>query len=398
MHKERIIALAAGLFAASGLHAQFNFAVDGHQVQVHSFFEQGFGYSNDNNFLTMKTSQGSLAMTDGGANVGVTLSDHFRVGAQVYFSNVGQLGNWRPQLDWAVADYRFKEWLGVRAGKVKTSLGLYNDTQDMNFLYTWALLPQSIYPTDLRDVTIAHTGGDLYGHFGIGKGGSLAYTAYAGFSADSKYSGYYFNTQDNGIPISRQTRNMIGADVRWTTPVEGLMLGSSWMRQRMATDGTITAAYGVPFRVDTRPPALILAEYADYTRGRLHLAAEYRRHSEEIYFQSAIPGSAGFVNLGEKGFFVSAAWRLTKKLEVGTYHSRYFVDQAEDPGPASTHIRDQVFTARVDLTRFWNVKIEGHFMDGTGDLYSAHGFYLRSNPTGLAPKTDLLVIRTGFAF
>jgi hypothetical protein len=29
---------------------------------------------------------------------------------------------------------------------IKTALGLYNDTQDMEFLHTYALLPQSTYP------------------------------------------------------------------------------------------------------------------------------------------------------------------------------------------------------------------------------------------------------------
>jgi hypothetical protein len=33
----------------------------------------------------------------------------------------------------------------------------------MEFLHTFALLPQSIYPADLRDALIRHTGGDLYG-------------------------------------------------------------------------------------------------------------------------------------------------------------------------------------------------------------------------------------------
>jgi len=38
-------------------------------VQVHGFMSQGFAKSNENNFLTMKTSDGSGALTDGGANV-----------------------------------------------------------------------------------------------------------------------------------------------------------------------------------------------------------------------------------------------------------------------------------------------------------------------------------------
>ena len=87
-----------------------------------------------------------------------------RVGAQVYDRYIGELGKGRVYLDWALADYRLKDWLGFRGGKIKTSLGLYTDTQDQAFLHTWALLPQSVYPADLRSVSVAHVGGDIYGH------------------------------------------------------------------------------------------------------------------------------------------------------------------------------------------------------------------------------------------
>jgi len=62
----KTVTLAAALCAAPGaIYAQFDFTVDGRSVQIHSFVSQGFGYSNDNNYLTMKTSQGSFPMTDG---------------------------------------------------------------------------------------------------------------------------------------------------------------------------------------------------------------------------------------------------------------------------------------------------------------------------------------------
>src|SRR5436189_1029365 len=93
------MALASLLCATPvALHAQF--AIEGRPVQIHGFASQGFTYSNDNNYLTMKTSEGSFVFT------------------------------------------------GARAGKVKTTLGLYTDTQDMEFLHTWAILPQSLYPLD----------------------------------------------------------------------------------------------------------------------------------------------------------------------------------------------------------------------------------------------------------
>ncbi len=132
-------------------------------VQFHGFLSQGLIYTNTNNWLTMNTSQGSAAFTDMGLNASTQATEKFRIGAQVYDRNLGQLGQYHPSLDWAVADYRFRPWFGIRAGKVKTTIGLYNDTQDLDFIHTFALLPQSVYPTDLRDATIVHVGGDIYG-------------------------------------------------------------------------------------------------------------------------------------------------------------------------------------------------------------------------------------------
>jgi hypothetical protein len=42
------------------------------------------------------------------------------------------------------------------------------------------------------------------------------------------------------------------------------------------------------------------------------------------------------------------------------------------------HVFDKVVTARVDLTNFWSVKVEAHFMDGYGGNRSPNGFILPS--------------------
>jgi hypothetical protein len=186
------------------LHAQ-DFKLLDREVQIHGFASQGFVHTSGNNWLTMNTANvGSGEFTDAGVNASTQITDRFRVGAQVYDRNLGQLGRWHPSLDWAFADYRFKPWFGVRGGKVKTVLGLYNDTQDLDFLHTFALLPQSVYPTDLRDTTIAHLGGDVYGSIPLGKRlGTFFYTGYVGQRQDSQYDGYLYmaRTQDQ-IDIS----------------------------------------------------------------------------------------------------------------------------------------------------------------------------------------------------
>ena len=89
MHVKSIILAAALSVAPSLLHAQLDFKVKDRTFQVHGFASQGFSYSNDNNYLTMKTSKGSFAMTDGGINISSQITDKFRVGAQFYARNVG---------------------------------------------------------------------------------------------------------------------------------------------------------------------------------------------------------------------------------------------------------------------------------------------------------------------
>ncbi|HZC22612.1 MAG TPA: hypothetical protein VE866_04675, partial [Candidatus Binatia bacterium] len=76
------------------------FKIRDRTIQVHGFFSQGFVKTDENNWLTMNSSQGSGAITDMGLNASSQLTDKFRIGAQVYDRNLGQLGQWHPSLDW----------------------------------------------------------------------------------------------------------------------------------------------------------------------------------------------------------------------------------------------------------------------------------------------------------
>jgi hypothetical protein len=149
------IGLAA--LGAAQAEAQTSVTVGGREIQVHGFVQQGFVFTDDNSFLTMGSSNGSGEMTDGAFNVSSKLHDKVRIGAQVYARNLGQFGNGRVELDWVFADYQVNEKIGFRGGKVKTQLGLINDTQDMEFLHTWALLPQAVSPTRAATSTAAST-------------------------------------------------------------------------------------------------------------------------------------------------------------------------------------------------------------------------------------------------
>jgi hypothetical protein len=389
-----LASLALAVAVPSAFAQSSSFKVGEKEVQVHGSVQQGFVFSSGNNFLTMNSRDGSAAMTDGAFNLGSQLSSKLRVGAQVYSRNIGDLGNGALQIDWAFADYKANQAFGVRAGKVKTALGLYNDTQDMEFLHTWALLPQGVYPLDLRSVTIAHIGADAYGKFSLNKAGSLQYTVYGGAIQDDSKGGYRYGLEDQGMHFQGDiTSRGIGFDTRWSAPVEGLTVGYSLLQAKKDLDITIPDL-PMPLHVDV-PVARIQAIFGEMQRDRLRLASEWRQESTETRLTPAISPDTVMTS---RGWFGSGSYRLNDRLELGYYHSRYVQDVTLTSSDDTNHIRDNAIATRVDLNRFWHVKVEGHFIDGNGNISYARGFYLRSNPAGFEPQTKMLVIRTGVTF
>jgi hypothetical protein len=407
-----IVALVCACSSAGPITLQAQeFRLLDRTIQVHGFVSQGFIYTNDNNWLTMNTSQGSAAFTDFGLNLSSPITDKLRVGAQVYDRNLGQLGQYHPSLDWAFADYRFKPWFGVRGGKVKTTLGLYNDTQGLDFLHTFALLPQSVYPVDLRDATIAHLGGDIYGNVSLKRHlGDLSYTAYAGHRSDSIYSGYPYYLSSFGAHITSFGGLQYGADLRWNTPRKGLLIGASRMNEDIAGEGSAINAFNpggglVPYSEASKAD-WINQFYGEYTVGRLRIDSEYRRYWRNQELLSVASESFGDV----RGWYVSGAYRICKRLQIGSYYSRYtvtnvvagalaaFYPPATDTSQPANHDYDKVITGRVDLNRFWNLKIEGHFMNGYGSGPYPNGFYTQVNPNGFKPDTNALVLKTSLNF
>jgi hypothetical protein len=104
-------------------------------------------------------------------------------------------------------------------------------------------------------------------------------------------------------------------------------------------------------------------------------------------------------------WYLAGTYRVASFLELGAYYSRSTLDAQQGeffgvtPPPTNGHVYDKVVAARFDVNRFVSVKVEGHFMDGVGNIgmYPA-GFYAIDNPNGFKPKTNLFLTRLGFNF
>ena len=220
------------------------YAQDLSGIVVHAYVSQGFLFSSNNNYLSMKSSDGSPQWTDAAVNLSDLISDNLRVGIQLHMYQLGEFGGSNVFVDWASGDYKVNDHFGFRAGKVKTVWGLFNDSQDIDAVFLWILLPQGSYPIDHKSFYLAHVGGDIYGGLPLGKrAGTLHYDAYAGQSTLDLNDGYIKQFANIGLVFTNSLGGKTyGGDLQWETPLRGLILGSSgnWL----AADGTAPVVFG----------------------------------------------------------------------------------------------------------------------------------------------------------
>ena len=365
--------------SASSLYAQ-----DLAGIEIHGFVTQGFLFSSNNNYLTMKSSDGSVQWTDGAVSVSDSLTDKLRVGIQLHMYQLGDLGGSNVLIDWASGDYRFNDHFGIRAGKVKTPLGLFNDSQDMDAVFLWILLPQGAYPIDNKSFYLSHLGGEVYGDLTLGRrAGKLQYRGYAGYNNLDLNGGYLEQSAEYGLVFtSPPGGKTYGGDLRWDTPLRGLTIGSS--ADVLAVDGT------APGGSVHAPPFLISAQYAQFTKGKFYFAGEY--HRDPFYAILTVGPAAIPLSYDERSWFAMGSYRLLKKFQVGSYYSHY-VNKALDTTQPANYSKDWVISGRYDFNPYFYGKIEGHFLHGTG-----LGYYTDTNPNGLKPNSSMLAAKIGFSF
>jgi hypothetical protein len=217
---------------------------------------------------------------------------------------------------------------------------------------------------------------------------------------DSLYGGYIYLLEGVGIDMTKYGGLQFGGDLKWTTPVKGLLVGVSRMNENITGTGTYNPGilFGGPSSVAPYQEHSINdwadQYYGQYSIGNLTIESEYRRwwRNQEIF------NNAFSVATDTRGWYALSSYRLSRMFQLSGYYSHLVANAQIPAAPPNNHLYDKVVTLRFDPKPYWNVKVEGHFMNGyTGADYPA-GFYAQNNPQGLKPNTTMLMIRTGFNF
>ena len=351
------------------------------ELQVHGFISQGFLLTSANDYLA-RSSKGSFEFTELGLNFTLPATDRLTLGLQIFSHALGPVGDYRATLDWYSLDYRWRDWLGIRAGRVKVPFGLYNDSSDIDAARTAILLPQSIYPAANRDFLLAQTGGELYGFKDLGGAGGLDYRMYGGtiFLDVKQQPGSPFSVVDLNVPF------VAGGRMLWIPPVEGLRLGGSLQFLRLETHLLPASSSS---SVALTIPAMLWVASVEYTVRDLLLAAEYSRW--RVRAESSNPAIFPETLTFSERAYALTSYRLNSWFQAGAYYSVLFPNTTQRGGPQGRQL-DAALTLRFDVNAYWLIKLEGHYMHGTAGLSSS----LNGNRplSALTPDWALFTVKT----
>lgn len=365
-------------------------------VQVGGFFSQGYIDTDGNNY-PFDIDNGTADFREAAINVSTTMGAHLRVGAQAFAQRLGNYGDDKVKLDWAVVDYNVRQEFGVRVGRVKYPKGLYGEALDLDVIRPFVFLPAALYNPVVRDFNSSFNGGMVYGTVNIGHAGSLDYKAFYGDIPMNPEQGVadFFNTTSLYAAPGVSELGMdstFGAHLVWNTPVNGLKFCASFSALDSLYANGKFASYPVANVSLSTDRYSYVTLSAEYTVGLWTLAGEWQTVGGD--FVVGTPFGNSLSKSEVSNWYASVARRLNDRWEVGTYFSSQENDNpSATAARKSTYNRDWALSVRYDVNEHVTLKLEGHSIDGTYNLFNTArtpNRTLKDSTTLIAAKTTLV--------
>jgi hypothetical protein len=355
------------------------------KIDIHGYISQGYLLTNRNNFLA-NTEKGTFHFNELGINFSTELTEKIRLGIQFSARDLGDSGNDKVLIDWAYADYQWRDWLGLRVGKIKMPVGFYNKTRDIDMLRTFILLPQGIYLENYRDACTSVKGVGIYGEILNNIIGNFSYQVLWG-STDIDREGSIAKGAEAMGPIDVEkfdVGDLFSGSIVWEFPLKGLRIGATVVETEVMAHARVTEDISIP--VEFPPYTITLARRGDaaaalipntsiytysaeYTLNNLVLAAEYQLMNQDITIKTGDLEPME-IPINSLSYYGSAVYRFADWFELGVYYSVYYRDKKDKKGtgfdpPYSGYQKDACACLRFDLNTQWTFKLEGHLLEGT---------------------------------
>jgi hypothetical protein len=334
-------------------------------VQIHGFVSQAAVQTSANRYYG-NSPDTSFDLREIGLNASFRFNPRLLLAAQVLSRRAGDMSDGSPKLDFALADinlvsnarYRF----GLRLGRIKNRLGLYNETRDVPFTHPGIFLPQVVYFDKVRNLVLFSDGllayADLYRPFG-----TLSASLTTGRPVVDENVEAAFLVGDLNGQIQADDNSWL-ASFWFTSANEQLKLGLSGalvdLKYAPKPGGLLPIGPGT---VDI----LYWIASIQYDRERWGLAAEYM--SEPLKWRDFGPVRPDRDATAE-GYYAQATYRLLPPVQLMLRYEEGFANRFDRDGeqlarqtlgavPARTaSSRILSLGLRWDLNRQWMLRAE----------------------------------------
>lgn len=368
-------------------------------LQVHGFASQAALRTSDNRFFG-DSPETSFAFTEIGLNASLPINPRILLSGQLLARRAGDMYDGTPELDYGLADVTLassseQHW-GVRVGRVKNPLGIYNETRDVPFTHPGIFLPQVVYFDKVRDLVLSTDGLMLYSEL-YGNQGTLSLTLGGGQSViDENVEWAYLNNNFDG---DLENQGIAGLARLWySTPDNQLKLGLSAAALSLKFDpnqhsllnpGTTDIFYWI---------ASIQYDAEDWT-----LMAEYA--GEPLEWRDYGP-FAPDRKITAEGYYLQGVYRVRPNIELLLRYEEGFANRDDRDGVRFSNLTgglfppfasfSKIWTAglRWDINRQWMVRAEYQRHHGTFILSQREN----PDPGQLREYWNLFAVQAAFRF
>ncbi len=341
-------------------------------VQIHGFLSQGFLHTSDNNLFGRSDDGISVDFRELGINTSWRVIPELQLALQVVWRNAGQTDEAGLRIDYGVADYSFysseSTLLGIKAGRVPTPLGLYNETRDIASTRPSVLLPQSIYFDRNRNIALSADGGYFYGEQRSDYGDFLL-TIGVIKPRTSDPSLKHSILGNNGGEFIGNASWISRLNYDWQSGLIQLAITYADFNANYQPSADSTLSAGL---LQFNP--IIFS--AQYNAENWSLTAEYAQRTTRLTNFGVFPDTK---TIGES-FYIQGTYKFTHYLEGLLRYDQLSVDKSDKNGRKfatrsltgapgySRFAKDLTFGLRVNATSSLLISAEYHRINGTGWL------------------------------
>lgn len=334
-------------------------------IQVHGFATQGLIFTTDNNFYG-DSDHGSADFTELGINANMQFSPKIRLAGQLLSRHAGDMDNGSLRVDYALLDINLlassQGNIGFYLGRIKTPLGLYNETRDVGHTRASVFTQQAIYFDKVRDLTMSADGLHFYAEYFLDNG-TLLLQAGVGYP----------------LPDDNVEQTYLGQN--WAGNLEANQLASAG-RIMYEHDGGrwVFALSGASLELDFKAAAT-----DPLNSGRLEidytiLSAQFNGEKWQLTAEGAVQKS-NFVGLGglyndadvkPLGFTLETKYRFTPKWQAFIRSESFFLDRDDKYGRLAAKKRqilsDTFYGGQLPIQPAYNSYSHAWIIGGRWDI------------------------------